>query len=105
MNDPSSTNLKRVPKVLSEAFKKELNNIRRTNKFERFKKDLITLQKVLAGANEFSSFGRVLGINQGVPQTKEDLTAWKNNFKRIIKTAEKKLLNDKTKQYSQEKLQ
>ena len=102
--NPNSSKLEKVPAILKTAFEREINSIRNTPKFERFTKDLITLQKVLAGANEFSSFGRLLGINQGVPQTKEDLISWKNGLKNIIKNAEKKLINDKTKKYIQAKL-
>ena len=104
INNPNSSKLEKVPSVLKTAFEKEINSLRNTPKFDRFKKDLLTLQKVLAGANEFSSFGRLLGINQGIPQTKEDLISWKNGIKNVIKNAEKKLLTDKTKNYDSKKL-
>lgn len=98
------SDLKGVPSVLMEAFKEELNKLKRVPEQQRirFKNDLETLKKVLAGANEFSSFGRILGINQGIPQTKEDLMSWKNNLKNIIKNAEKKLQDPKTKRITEE---
>jgi hypothetical protein len=42
------------------------SEIQNTNDIEDFK-------KVLAGANEFSNFGRLLGMNQGLPTSKTDL--------------------------------
>lgn len=106
LDDPNNGNtLKGVVDPLVKAFQDKLNEISRSPEKERFYKDLITLQKVLAGANEFSNFGRILGINQGVPQTKEDLIAWKNGLKNIIRTAEKKLINKKSKSYDKDKLE
>ncbi len=58
---------------------------------QEIKADAQEFLKVLAGANEFSNFGKILGINQGVPTTKERLVGWKRAFKNIIQDREKYL--------------
>lgn len=58
---------------------------------QEIKADAQEFQRVLAGANEFSNFGKILGINQGVPTTKEKLAGWKRAFKNIIQQREKYL--------------
>ena len=51
-------------------------------------------------------FGRLLGINQGIPQTKEDLMKWKNSIKNVIAQAEKKLHKSiKDKRFDKEKME
>jgi hypothetical protein len=45
---------------------------------EDFYLDILDFENILAGANEFSNLGRILGINQGVATTKENLTKFKN---------------------------
>lgn len=64
---------------------------------QEIKADAQEFQRVLAGANEFSNFGRILGINQGVPTTKEKLASWKRAFKNIIQQREKylEIIDDK----------
>ena len=54
-----------------------------------FYEDIQDFKNILAGANEFSNLGRLLGINQGVATTKEGLTKFKNFLTQIITTAEK----------------
>lgn len=46
--------------------------------------DLTELSKVLKGANEFSMFGQLLGLNQGLPTSKADLTKLEDKFRRLI---------------------
>ena len=58
---------------------------------QEIKADAQEFQRVLAGANEFSNFGKILGINQGVPTTKEKLASWKRSFKNIVQQREKYL--------------
>ena len=58
---------------------------------QEIKADAQEFQRVLAGANEFSNFGKILGINQGVPTTKEKLAGWKRSFKNIVQQREKYL--------------
>ena len=53
--------------------------------------DANEFRNVLEGANEFSSLGRGLGINQGAPTTKENLVGWKQFFKNIISNREEAL--------------
>lgn len=53
--------------------------------------DALEFQKVLQGANEFSNLGKGLGINQGVPTTKEDLAGWKKFFRSCIRSREEAL--------------
>lgn len=66
----------RIP--IMNAFK---NRLRVEPDIEGFLADLRALKEVLKGANEFSQFASILSINQGIPQTKEDLIAWKNKLK------------------------
>lgn len=107
MENPNDNNrMDRVPKILMDGFISELKSILRSPDAQMFLNDLKTLQKVIIGANEFSSFGKLLGINQGIPQTKEDLMSWKNAIKSIILQAEKKLyISKKNKKFSKEKLE
>lgn len=53
--------------------------------------DALEFKQILAGANEFSNLGKGLGINQGVPTTKESLVGWKRFFKQCIQQREKAL--------------
>lgn len=53
--------------------------------------DALEFKRILEGANEFSNLGRGLGINQGVPTTKESLAGWKRFFKGIISQREEVL--------------
>ena len=62
-----------------------------SEEIQEIKADAQEFLKVLAGANEFSNFGRILGINQGVPTTKEKLASWKRAFKNIVKEREQYL--------------
>lgn len=107
MENPNDNNrMDRVPKILMDGFISELNSILKSPDSQMFLNDLKTLQKVITGANEFSQFGRLLGINQGIPQTKEDLMSWKNAIKNVILQAEKKLyISKKNKKFSKEKLE
>lgn len=64
---------------------------------ENLNSDIADFEKVLAGADEFSNFGRLLGLNQGLPTSKVDLRNLLDFIKSIITSREKKLkiLNDK----------
>ena len=53
--------------------------------------DALEFKRILEGANEFSNLGRGLGINQGVPTTKENLVGYKRFFKECITSREKAL--------------
>ena len=79
-----SYSIRGIRQPIIEAFKSKLN---RVTDYKQFLSDLRSLKHILMGANEFSSFGNILGINQGIPQTKEDLVAWKNKFVTTIYTA------------------
>lgn len=48
------------------------------------KADIEDFEKILAGANEFSNFGRLLGLNQGLPTSKVDLRNLLERIKKII---------------------
>lgn len=72
--------------VFKERLNKEFN--------ENFYKDTLDFEKVLQGANEFSSLGRLLGINQGVKTTKEELVNFKNFIAKIMSDAEKKIYQE-----------
>ena len=54
-------------------------------------RDLDDFKKVLAGANEFSNFGRLLGMNQGLPTAKTDLRNFLQFFQNIVYDREKEL--------------
>ena len=81
LNDYS---LQGIRKIVVDSFKTKLN---RVQDLQQFLEDLYSLEHILLGANEFSTFGTILGINQGIPQTKEDLVAWKNKFVTAISIA------------------
>lgn len=53
--------------------------------------DLRDFRKVLEGADEYSNFGRLLSINQGIGTSDEDLKKQLNLIKKIIKEREKAL--------------
>lgn len=55
---------------------------------QEIKADAREFLNILEGANEFSNLGKGLGINQGVPTTKEDLVGWKRFFTNIIRQRE-----------------
>lgn len=55
---------------------------------QEIKDDTREFLNILEGANEFSNLGKGLGINQGVPTTKEDLVGWKRFFTNIIRERE-----------------
>lgn len=83
-DDLDKYSIKGIQKIITDSFKTKLIKV---NNLEQFLKDLYSLENILKGANEFSSFGNILGINQGIPQTKEDLIAWKNKFITVINVA------------------
>ena len=72
--------------VFRERLNKEFN--------EDFYKDTLDFEKVLKGANEFSFLGRLLGINQGVKTTKEELVKFRNFISQIMSEAEKKAFQE-----------
>ena len=88
----SGYSLKGIRKSITDSFKTKLS---RVEDLDQFIKDLYSLEHILKGANEFSSFGTILGINQGIPQTKEDLIAWKNKLTTTVSIAynNQKLIN------------
>ena len=53
--------------------------------------DIEEFKHVMQGTDEFSSFGQLLSINQGLPGKTEDLEAKLNKIKRIITKREKDL--------------
>lgn len=53
--------------------------------------DIADFRKILAGANEFSNFGRLLGLNQGLPTSKVDLRNLLDFIKKIITDRELEL--------------
>ena len=59
--------------------------------------DIAEFENVLKGANEFSNFGRLLGMNQGLPTSKIDLNNLLQKIKDIVTSREKDLglVNDK----------
>lgn len=64
----------------------EILNLKKSYGFnEDSIKDLQELQNVIKGANEFSMFGQLLGLNQGLPTSKEDLTKLEDKFNRLIR--------------------
>ena len=89
-----SYTIKGIRGPIIKAFKNTLN---KQTDLEGFLGDLISLKEIIKGADEFSAFGRILGINQGIPQTKEELTAWKNKLKfaLISGSKNKNILNSK----------
>lgn len=72
--------------IFRERLNKEFN--------EDFYKDTLDFKKVLKGANEFSFLGRLLGINQGVKTTKEELVKFRNFISQIMSEAEKKAFQE-----------
>ena len=57
-------------------------------KLAYIKQDLNEFRKVLRASDEFSKFGRLLSINQGLPSKTEDLEAKLNSIRKIISDAE-----------------
>jgi len=53
--------------------------------------DIAEFKTVQAGADEFSTFGRLLSINQGLPGKAEDLVGYLSNIKKIITGREKEV--------------
>ena len=53
--------------------------------------DLAEFKKVMEGSDEFSTFGRFLSINQGLPGKAEDLEGVLSNIKKIVTQREKDL--------------
>ena len=82
--DLNTYSIRGIQRVITDSFKIKLSKVQN---LEQFLNDLYSLENILKGANEFSSFGNILGINQGIPQTKEDLIAWKNKFVTAINVA------------------
>ena len=58
---------------------------------ENLNKDIADFRKILAGANEFSNLGRLLGLNQGLPTSKVDLRKLLEFIKNIVIDREKEL--------------
>jgi hypothetical protein len=54
-------------------------------------KDIEDFEKVIAGANEFSNLGRLLGLNQGLPTSKVDLRKLLDFINSIVADREKEL--------------
>lgn len=67
------------PKTITEEEKTDIKN------------DIDDFKKILAGANEFSSLGRLLGLNQGLPTSKVDLRKLLEFIKNIVTDREKEL--------------
>lgn len=59
-------------------------------KFSKYKMDISQYKQVVEGGNEMSNLGNVLlGMNQGLPSSKEDLTSKIRMIKKIITDREK----------------
>ena len=69
-------------------------------------KDLADFKKVLEGANEFSNFSRLLGINQGIKTKETDFNKYLKNISTIISDREKalKLVDSKGKKVNEDKV-
>lgn len=64
---------------------------------ENAKKDIDEFQHILEGADEFSNFGRLLSINQGIKTTEEEFKSYLQFIQKIISNREAKLdLNKKS---------
>lgn len=67
--------------------------------------DIADFRKILAGANEFSNLGRILGLNQGLPTSKVDLRNLLDFIKKIITDRELELeITNKKGEINDEKL-
>lgn len=107
--DPKKTD----QKILCDYIEQIASNIREAimqydgetieEKFKQYKQDVKQYKQVVEGGNEMSNLGNVLlGMNQGLPSSKEDLTTKIRMIKKIITDREKalgifayKLKNDK----------
>ena len=68
-----------------------VNEVRAHRPTEVNTEDIADFKKVLAGANEFSNLGRLLGLNQGLPTSKVDLRKLLDFIKSIITNREAEL--------------
>lgn len=53
-------------------------------KYDNVQKDIAEFENILEGANEFSNFGRFLGMNQGIKTSKIDMQKFENFVKKIF---------------------
>lgn len=53
-------------------------------KYDNVQKDIAEFENILEGANEFSNFGRFLGMNQGIKTSKIDMQKFENFVKQIF---------------------
>ena len=58
---------------------------------ESAKADIAEFQHILEGSDEFSNFGRLLGINQGIKTTEEEFKSYLQFIQNIIASREKAL--------------
>lgn len=58
---------------------------------EDAKADIAEFQHILEGSNEFSNFGRLLGINQGIKTTEQEFKSYLQFIQNIVASREKAL--------------
>lgn len=68
-----------------------LNEIRSHRPENINMEDIADFKEILKGANEFSNFGRLLGLNQGLPTSKTDLRSLLQFIQDVVKGREKDL--------------
>lgn len=78
-DDLSKVNISGVSVDLLNAFKSRIKKLKEQNKLSL--EDLNTFEYLTNGATEYTVFSILLGINQGIPMTKEELIKWKKNLK------------------------
>ena len=90
LSNPEKAYMRGVDGDLLTQFKKKLSNlfddvVPESEEYnilkEEFLQDIETLEQITPGANEYTTFSRMLSINQGIAMTKEDLIKWKRSFK------------------------
>lgn len=102
--NPQFKNILNTTTVLINPFNKDTENYDKVQEFIDFinevrihrseiqnTNDIEDFKKVLAGANEFSNFGRLLGMNQGLPTSKTDLRNFIQFFQDIVYDREEEL--------------
>lgn len=88
-----TANIRGADYIANKAYKETLQRI---PSLEEAIDDIISLKNIIQGADEFTTLARLLSINQGIPQTKEDLSAFKNKIRFALNKRIKdvKLLNN-----------
>lgn len=69
---------------------KGLTDISKKIDLDQAEQDIVTFKKVLSNADEMSTLGSMfLGLNQGIPSSKNDLLKWTSKLRRAVTSRER----------------